>query len=166
LRARAVFFPTIEQRRTDVAYDSTIVLLMDGLGFHHTDRILAEYKTRQIDVLFLIPHASDQIQPLDLLTFVFMKQDFSVLKFNRLANPQSNKVIHMLSAWFGANAPHHNVETFMNVGLIPDERDGRFFLRVVPEKARIVGGSDILEGTARPGFPPGARRRFRLPTGV
>jgi hypothetical protein len=30
----------------------------------------------------------------------------------------------MLGAWFGASAPHRNVEAFMNVGLIPYERDG------------------------------------------
>jgi hypothetical protein len=54
----------------------------------------------------------------------------------------------------------------MNVGLIPYERDGRFFLRVVPEKVWKVRGSDTFEGSARPDFPPGARRRFRLPTEV
>jgi hypothetical protein len=160
------FFPTIEQPRLDLAYDGKVVLLMDGLGSHHTDRFFAECKTRQIDVLFLVPHPSDQIQPLDLLTFALMKQGFLTSKFNRLSNPQSNKVVRMLGAWFGASVLHHNVEGFMNVGLIPYERGGRFFLRAVPEKARRVRGSDTFEGSARPNCPPGARRRFRLPTGV
>jgi hypothetical protein len=93
-----VFFPMTEQRRLYLAYDARVVLLRDGLGFHHTDRFLVECKTRQIDILFLIPHASDQIQPLDLLTFALMKQGFSGSKFNRLSNPQSNKVVHMLDA--------------------------------------------------------------------
>jgi hypothetical protein len=60
---------------------------MEGLGSHHTDRFPAECKTRQIDVLFLIPHASDQLQPPDLLIFALMKQGFSASKFNRLSNP-------------------------------------------------------------------------------
>jgi hypothetical protein len=166
LWATTVFFPTIEQRLLDLAYDGIIVLLMDGLGSHHTNRFLAECNTRQIDVLFLIPHTSDQTQPLDFLTFALMKQGFSALKFNRLSNPQSDKVVRMLGVWSGASAPHHNVEAFMNVGLIPYERDGRFFLRVIPEKARRVCGSDTFEGSARPDFAPGARRRFRLPAGV
>jgi hypothetical protein len=161
-----VFLPTIEQRLLDLAYDGRVVLLIDGLGSHHTDRFLADCKTRQIDVLFLIPHASHQIQPLDLLTLGLMKQGFSASNVNGLSNPQSNKVVCMLGAWFGASAPHHNVKTFMNVGLIPYERDDRFFLRVVPEKARRVHGSDIFEGSVKPDFPPGARRPFRLPTGV
>jgi hypothetical protein len=92
LWAATVFLPTIEQRLPDLAHDGRVVLLMDGLESHHTSRFLAECKTPQIDVLFLIPHASDQIQPLDLLTFLLMKQGFSASKFNRLSNPQSNKV--------------------------------------------------------------------------
>jgi hypothetical protein len=55
---------------------------MDAFGSHHTDRFLEERKTRKIDVLFLIPHASDQIQQLDLLTFHLMRQGFSASKFN------------------------------------------------------------------------------------
>jgi hypothetical protein len=93
----------------------------------------------------LIPHASDQIQPLDFLTFALMKQGFSVSNLNRLANPHSNQVVRMLAACFGASTPHHNLEAFMNVGLIPYERDGRFFLRVILEKSRKVRGVDILK---------------------
>jgi hypothetical protein len=81
LWATILFFPTIEQRRTDIAYDSRVVLLKDGLGPHHTDRFLAECEIRQIDALLLIPHASDQIQPLDLLTFALMKSGFSGPRF-------------------------------------------------------------------------------------
>jgi hypothetical protein len=80
--ATTVFLPTMEQRRLDLVYDGRVMLLIDGLGSHHTDRFLAECQTRQIDVLFLIPHASDQVQPLNLFTFAFMKQGFSALKFN------------------------------------------------------------------------------------
>jgi hypothetical protein len=126
----------------------------------------SSWNVRLVKFMFLIPHASDQIQPLDLLTFALMKQGFSASKFNRLVNRQSNKAVRMLGAWFGARALHHNVKAFMNVGLIPYERDGRFFLTVVPEKARRVRGPDILEGPARPDFPPSARHRFRLRTGV
>jgi hypothetical protein len=161
-----IFFPTIEQRRTDLAYDGGLVLLMNGLASHHTERFLEQCETRQIEILFPIPHASDQIQPLDLLTFAIMKQGFSASKCNRLVNPQSNKVVRMLGSWFGASAPHYNVEAFMNVSVIPYERDGRFFLRLAPGKARRVRGSDIHKGPARHDFAPGARRRFCLPTVV
>jgi hypothetical protein len=164
MMAHPVFFPPIEQCRRDLGYEGKALVLVDGLGSHHTERFLTECTAQNIEVLFLARHASDQIEPLDLLTFGMMKQAFSASKFDRLANPQSNKIVRMLGAWFAASPPHHNVEAFMSIGLIPVERDGRFFLTVMPEKARRVRG---LRGPEPAGdlFPPGARRRFRLLTG-
>jgi hypothetical protein len=47
-----------------------------------------------------------------------MNQTFSALRFNQLANPQSNKVVRTLGAGFAISAPHHNVEAFMSEGQI------------------------------------------------
>jgi hypothetical protein len=135
LRTTSVFFPTIDQRRRDLGYQSKALLRMDGLGCHHIEQFLAERTARNGEVLFLIAHASDQIQPLDLLTFAMMKQTLSASKFDRLMNPQSNKVVRMLDASFVASALDYNVEAFMFMGLILVERDGRFFLTVHTEKA-------------------------------
>jgi hypothetical protein len=33
---------------------------LDGLGSHHTDEFLQTYAAQDIDVLFLVPHSSDQ----------------------------------------------------------------------------------------------------------
>jgi hypothetical protein len=54
----------IKQCRTDLAYNGRVILLMDGLGSHHTDRFLVECKTRQIYVLFLTPRTSGYVRPL------------------------------------------------------------------------------------------------------
>jgi hypothetical protein len=122
--AISIFFPTIEQRRMEHGYHSKATLLSDGLTSHHSEKPLAECSTRDLKVIFMIPHASDQTQSLDLLTFVLMKQRFSASKFGRLENPQSKKVVRILGVWFAAIAPHHNVETFMNLGLIPEQHEG------------------------------------------
>jgi hypothetical protein len=112
------------------------------------------------------PTASDNsTQPLDLLTFALLKQNFSASRFNQLASPQSNQHVRTLGAWFAASAPHHNAEAFMSVGLIPVEREGRFFLTVVREQAGTVRGSAAVVQAGRI-FPPDARGRFRLPTGI
>ena len=162
--ATTVFFPTVDHRRRDLAYHGKALLLLDGLGSHHTPKFLEDCAGRQIEVMFLVPHASDQIQPLDALTFSLMKRAYSASRFRRLSNPQSDKIVRMLGAWFAASAPHHNVEAFLSVGLVPVERAGRFFLTVDPEKARRVRESAAPEP---PGglFPPEASGRFRLPTG-
>jgi hypothetical protein len=133
--AQTVFFPTIDQHRRDRGSQGKALLLIDGLGSHHAEQFLVECAARNIEVLFLIAHASDQLQPLHLLTFAMMKQAFSASKFGRLMNPQSNKVVLMLGAWFSVSAPHYNVEAFMSMELIPVERDGRFFRVVHSEKA-------------------------------
>jgi hypothetical protein len=84
LWATTVLLPTIDQRRQDLRYQGKALLLMDGLGSHHAEQFLAEYAARNIQVLFLIAHASDQVQPLDLLTIAIMKQTFSASKFHRM----------------------------------------------------------------------------------
>jgi hypothetical protein len=53
----------------------------------------------------------------------------SASSFNWLTNPHSNKVVSIFSAWFIVSAPHHNIEVFISMGLIPVERDWPFFLR-------------------------------------
>jgi hypothetical protein len=94
LWARLAFFLNIEQRSEVLACNGKGSLLPENLGSHHTANFLGDRTTRNIEILPLIPHASDQIQPLDLFTFALMKQISSASRFNRLSNPQSNKMIH------------------------------------------------------------------------
>jgi hypothetical protein len=80
-------------------------------------------------------------------------------------NSQSNKVVRILGASFAPSAPHHNIKAFMSLGLIPVECDARFFLRVVPEKARRVRESAEFEPAGEI-FPPDAHGLFRMQTGI
>jgi hypothetical protein len=57
LWAREIFFPTVIELREKWQYNGPALLLMDGLGSHHTDQFLSECQERGIDVLFLVPHA-------------------------------------------------------------------------------------------------------------
>jgi hypothetical protein len=94
-----------------------------------------------------------------------MKHIFSASRSNRLTNPQWNKVVRMLGVLFAASAPHHNIEIFMFIELIPVEGNGRFFLTAVPEKARMVRGSAEFEAVGQL-FPSDAHGRFRLQTEI
>jgi hypothetical protein len=96
LWAREVFFPVIEARRTEFQCTARVLLLLDGLGSHHADDFLAACAQRDIDVLFLVAHSSNQTQPLDLVTFALMKRQFSGSSFSRLANAQSNQLVQVL----------------------------------------------------------------------
>jgi hypothetical protein len=164
--ADTVFFPSIDERRRDLGYQGKVVLLLDGLGAHNTERFHRACQVRGVDVILLVPHASDQTQPLDLVTFATLKLRYSASKFTRLTSDQSNKVVRILGAWFAASAPHHNVEAFMNADLIPIERGGIFYLEVRPLHARRLrtwpaGGGEIPPAP----LPRDAARRIRLVAG-
>jgi hypothetical protein len=89
-----------------------------------------------IDVIFLVPHSSDQTQLLDLITLALLKRGFSSSKFSRLAKWQSSEVTGILGMWFAPNAPHNNIQAFMETGLIPMEPNGDFYLNIQLEKAQ------------------------------
>jgi hypothetical protein len=164
--AERVFFSAIEERRGEVNYTGKVVLLMDGLGAHHTEKFLQDCRDPDIDVVFLVPHISDQTQLLDLITFAVLKQCYSSSRFSRLTTAQSNKLVRILGAWFAANAPHYNVEAFMNAGLIPVEHGGVFCLSVHPEHARRLRGWPAAGAAIPPApLPPNALKRIPLADG-
>jgi hypothetical protein len=153
LWVREMFFPAVAQRRAEVGYTERALLLLDGLGSHHTDEFLQTCAGQDIDVLFLVPHSSDQTQPLDVLTFALMKRHFSGSRSSRLENPQSNRPVRILGAWSESNAPHHNIEGFVVIGLVPLEepsRSGEYYLRVQCEAARCVRRWPGMEEGASP----------------
>jgi hypothetical protein len=71
----------------------------------HTEKFLEDCSKRNIDIIFLVPHSSDQTKPLDPITFALLKYGYSSSRFDRLAMTQSNRVIRILWAWFAASAP-------------------------------------------------------------
>jgi hypothetical protein len=160
-----VFFPAIEKRRLLFGYAGKVIVLMDGLGAHHTDTFLQQCEAKNVRVIFFVPHSSDQCQPLDLLTFALLKRHFSSSNFHRLENPQSNKVVKMLSAFFCATTPHLNVEAFMRLGLTPyvHGQPGEIYLRVDRELAtRVRRPGDIQPDTRAP-LGRDAHTRIKLP---
>jgi hypothetical protein len=72
-----------------------------------------------------------------------VKRGFSSLRFDHVTNPQSNKVVRMLGAWFGDSSPHHNIKAFMHLGLILVERKGRGYEESEPLGATLPTGISI-----------------------
>jgi hypothetical protein len=84
LWVREVRFRAIAKRRAQFGYTGMALLLLDGLGFPYIDEFLDTRAGKAIDVLFLVPHSSDQTQPLGLLTFVLTKGYLSGSRFIQL----------------------------------------------------------------------------------
>jgi hypothetical protein len=160
--AEEVFFPTIEDKRKRKDYQGPCILVMDGLGCHHTDRFLEECQDRNIYVIFLAPHSSDQCQPLDLVTFALLKRYFSQFTFDRLPSAQSNKIIKMMGAWYQATAPHQVISAWLSMGVVPFRgEDGEKYIGVDRANARAVRGWTTGAPQLLPFGAPG-RRRVRL----
>jgi hypothetical protein len=58
--ADTVFFPSIDERRRDLDYQGKVVLLLDGLWAHNTEKFHRTCQDRSVDVILLVPHTSDQ----------------------------------------------------------------------------------------------------------
>jgi hypothetical protein len=141
LWAKEVFFPAVAQRRAEFGDTGRALHLLDGLGSHHTDEFLETCASENIDVLFLVPHSSDQTQPLDVLTFALTKRHFSGSRFSPLENPHSTRLVRLLGAGSESSAAHYNIEAFLRIWLLPFEeplRSGGYDLRVQREAARCV----------------------------
>jgi hypothetical protein len=87
LWARELVFPAVDAQRAEFDDRGRALLLLDRRGSHHTEGFLGACAERNIDVLFLFPHSSDQTQPLDVLTFGLMKRHFSGLRFSGFGSP-------------------------------------------------------------------------------
>ena len=69
--------------------------------------------------MFLVPHSSDQTQPLDLVIFGLFKKYYTRSTFGYLSSIQSNQLVRMYGAWYQATAPHLVILSFMAAGMRP-----------------------------------------------
>ena len=80
-------------------YNGDALIILDGLGAHDSVGFKEGCERYNIKILTLVPHSSDQTQPLDLVTFSLFKRYYSRSTFNYLISNQSNQLIKMLGAW-------------------------------------------------------------------
>jgi hypothetical protein len=137
--ADQAFFPTIKDRRVGTGYQCPALLILDGCNSHHPVGFLDECEHRNIYILFLIPHSSDQCQSFDLITFGRLKQYFAQFTFDLLPSSQSNKVIKMMGAWYQATVSHQIVAASLSMGFASFRGDDNLiYLRMDRGRVRAV----------------------------
>ena len=122
--ANEIFFPYVDAKRAEMGYDGNALLILDGLPAHNDPIFRQQCEEKRIKILFLVPHSSDQTQPLDLVTFSLFKRYYARSTFNQMISAQSNQMIKMLGAWYQATPPHLNIKAFMAAGLRPSIQYG------------------------------------------
>ena len=69
-----IFLPALRRLRTQFEYNGKAIVIMDGLKAHQNLISQIDSEKENIFFHFLVPHSSDQTQPLDLVLFGVMKK--------------------------------------------------------------------------------------------
>ena len=114
-----IFFPHVDAKRKEMNYGGQALLIMDGLAAHHSPSFCEECAKHGVKILYMVPHSSDQTQPLDLVVFGRFKNFYSRCTNENMISNQSNQIIKMLCAWRQATAPNMIISSFMAAGMKP-----------------------------------------------
>lgn len=133
--ANEIFIPSVEELRQRENYDGSAILILDGLSAHHADDFYELCEVNNIKIKFLVPHSSDQCQPLDLVTFALVKREFTKKGFEQFNTYQSSQVIKMLTAWEKSTAKSLVTSAFRRAGLIQYLNGDEILIKVDPSKA-------------------------------
>ena len=96
------FFPDLEKKRDDYQYYGPACLIMDGFKGHYKayEDIKNVFSENNVKVLFIPPHSSDQVQPLDLLGFNLLKltKNKSHISFQSGTSDQTKEIVRIMNA--------------------------------------------------------------------
>ena len=98
----ACFFPELEKKREKFQYFGDALIIMDGFK-GHTKAYEANkelFEKNNVKVLFIPPHSSDQVQPLDILGFNLLKLSKSKtsISFMESASDQTREIVRIMNA--------------------------------------------------------------------
>ena len=96
------FFPELQDRREEFHYYGPACLIMDGFKGHTKayDEIKDIFEKNSVNVIFIPPHSSDQVQPLDLLGFNLLKlsKNKSSISFQEGTSEQTREIVRIMHA--------------------------------------------------------------------
>ena len=122
-----VFINHIIEKRNQTGYSGKAVLIMDGFIAHHKcveDPERAQIlQNLNVEVLFIPPHSSDQVQPLDLLIFNLQKLWKSRITLEKSYSYQTKQIIEAYNSLYMASAPHYVKSSFERAGIIRSRLD-------------------------------------------
>jgi hypothetical protein len=88
--------------------DAPIFLIMDNCASHRTEQLQSMYQQHKIRVIWLPPHSSHFLQPLDLFVFGILKKKYQDIKAKpvTLQTPKlESKILRIHRAWADAVYP-------------------------------------------------------------
>lgn len=114
------FIPFLRQKKRSLNYSGKTVVIMDQLRAHVAvvDSLSDDIASDNIEVQYLVPHSSDQTQPLDLGVFGRQKKiaQGKVLA-DIVAHDQTKQIIKVISSIYEATTPIRCLSAFKQSGL-------------------------------------------------
>ena len=96
------FFPNLNKKREEFQYFGQACLIMDGFKGHTKayEEIKDIFEKNNVKVIFIPPHSSDQIQPLDLLGFNLLKlaKNRFNISFEEGTADQTREIVRIMNA--------------------------------------------------------------------
>jgi hypothetical protein len=145
-----IFIPVLKRRREIYGHRGTTVLILDNCTSHGIRRFHQLCAENNLVPLFLPPHSSNQLQPLDFSVFDLTKR--LLIRVTRAAklNIQTQHVAQVVCAFMATAVPVNILKSFRNSGidLIGDEN--YLLYRVIPGLARCLLNPTCLQPISIP----------------
>jgi hypothetical protein len=136
----AIFFAEVRERRDRVGYDGRAVLILDNCTAHATERFHALCDEHNVLPLFLPPHSSNQLHPLDGAMFGITKR--MLVRANRMnrLNIQTQYVAQVVCVFLSTATPTNITKNFRNSGinLLIDEDRLEFYRKMLRGEQRGI----------------------------
>jgi hypothetical protein len=116
--ADEVLFPYIKMTRERLQYDGPALVILDGCSCHGSDSFDQACMELGVELAFLPPHTSDQIQPLDLGIFAVQKIEASRTRPSPDLNPQTQQLVKILNGYTKACCPNNITSAFRRAGIV------------------------------------------------
>ena len=96
------FFPELQAKREEFQYFGPSCLIMDGFKGHVKayEDIKNIFEENNVKVIFIPPHSSDQVQPLDLLGFNLLKlaKNRFNISFDEGTSEQTREIVRIMNS--------------------------------------------------------------------
>jgi hypothetical protein len=138
--ADEIRFPFIEETREEMQYDGAAIVILDGCSCHNGDGFLDGCTYHGVYPVFLPPHSSDQIQPLDLGIFARQKAEASNARPPEGLNPQTTQLAKMITGYRKATTEVNVVSAFRRAGICAkwSEYHQAMIVEIDRERAKAV----------------------------
>jgi hypothetical protein len=122
---QTTLLPYVRETKERMNYSGLSVLIIDGCTAHQSRNLENDLLSEEVLLLFLPAHCSDQIQPLDLLTFAIMKAKTTHKNHTYAISNQTRDIMSLMDGWRSATTPHKVIGAWRRAGVQTKLVDGQ-----------------------------------------